>query len=232
MKSITRKIAKNSSDEPRSFSATSTTSETDPHEQQRAQVCARRGCSPENAARRDGEQLAVLGEVGGEEEHDEDLGDLAGLERQPREVYPQLRAVDLASDERGQQQQDEAAHHERVLVARERLERRHRDERGHECCHADEQPHHLACGELLIETRDHGQADAGQHEHDREQARVGVCREAAHCEVGDDEGEQQRAGYEQTRGLERLGALRVDEGEDEEHRRRGREQEQQFCRAA
>ena len=120
----------------------------DPHEQQRAERARLGQAHAEDAARRDREHLAVLGEVGGEEEHDEDLGELAGLEAEAAEADPQLGAVDLAADERRQQQQHEAADHERVLVAREALERGHADERGDERRHADEEPHHLGRGEL------------------------------------------------------------------------------------
>ena len=65
----------------------------------------------EDAARRDREHLAVLGEVGGEEEHDEDLGELARLERQPADADPQACAplTSRPMTERRQQQQHEAA---------------------------------------------------------------------------------------------------------------------------
>ena len=55
----------------------------------------------------------------------------------------------------------------------------------------------------------------------------GANRRTARC--ASTNASEQRAGDEERARLERLGRLRVDEREDEQHGRRGREQEEQLC---
>ena len=87
--SITTNSAKNSSDEPRSFSAIMTTSETPHARSDRAEVLR---LGQIGTARRGhvaiAEQLALLDEVRGEEDGQHDLGELAGLEVERAEARP------------------------------------------------------------------------------------------------------------------------------------------------
>ncbi len=190
-----------------------------PHEQQRPELLERRHPDAQDAPRRDRQQFAVLGEVGGEEEHDEDLGDLAGLERQRSETKPELRAVHLAADEGGQHEQRDRREHDRVLVAREGLERAHRHERRHEYGHADEQPHDLASSEGGVEAGDEREAHAGEQRGDRKQRRVGSRGSGAYGDVGDGESKDQSSWDDEVLERDRLGGLRLDEREDEQNDR-------------
>ena len=88
------------------------------------------------------EHLAVGGQVGGDEEHDEDLGQLAGLEAEAAEAQPQLAAAGLVADDRqhGREQQQDAHDHKRVLVVGELVQIAHHGQGGDHGRHADEQP--------------------------------------------------------------------------------------------
>ena len=68
--------------------------------------------------RRDRQQLLVLGEVRREEDAEQDLGELDGLEREPAEVDPQACAVD-GGEEQGQHEQDAGQQQQQIPVALE-----------------------------------------------------------------------------------------------------------------
>ena len=111
--------AKNSSDEPRSFSSVMITIET-AHATSTGPRCFGIGQSRTEARpRRHAEQLAPLDEVRREEDGEHDLGELAGLEVDRSDVRPDASTVDLAADHRRERrhQQQQAEQEERVAVA-------------------------------------------------------------------------------------------------------------------
>ena len=76
------------------------------------------------------ERLSVAREVEREEEDDEYLGELTGLEGERPDEDPQLGSVDLRADEHRKKQESDADDAERVLVVREVVEVAHEEERG------------------------------------------------------------------------------------------------------
>ncbi len=86
------------------------------------------------AERAHGQQLALVDQVGREEDRQHDLGDLAGLEADRPHVDPDLRAVDLATDvgDERQDEQPDADEGERVAVASQRTQPPHDDQGAHE----------------------------------------------------------------------------------------------------
>ena len=69
--------------------------------------------------RRDRQQLALVGEVGGEEDAEHDLADLDRLELERPDLDPQPGALDVAADagDEGQQQQEDPDGQQQVAVA-------------------------------------------------------------------------------------------------------------------
>ena len=162
-----------------------------PHDEQRVEQAQARELDAEHGAVGDGQQLAVLGQVAGEEQDDEDLGELTGLELEAADLDPQLGAIDLGADEHGQHEQDDAGDAQDVFVAFDDLEVLHHGERAYHEGHAQEQENHLAQRGVGLQTRDEGDADAREREHDGQDRRVGAGREDAHADMGRGEcGEQ------------------------------------------
>ena len=132
------------------------------------------------------EHLAVGGQVGGDEEHDENLRQLAGLEAEAAEAQPQLAAAGFVADDRqhGGEQQQDAHDHERVLVIGELVQVAHDGERGDHGRDADEQPQQLVHGQIGHDAGDEGDADARQRERDRQDGRVGRRARASARQCG------------------------------------------------
>src|SRR5439155_1057389 len=78
-----------------------------PHGHDRDQVRDRRDRERADAARRAREHLAVLLEIGGEEDDEEELHRLPRLDRRGTDLDPDPRAVDLAPDHRQQRRDEE-----------------------------------------------------------------------------------------------------------------------------
>ena len=133
-----------------------------------------------------GDELALVGEVGGEEDGQDDLGDLAGLEVDRSDPDPDAAAVDGLADARqqGEQQQADAEHGEGVAVALERAGALHQPERRHERHDPDGGPRGLVGREPLVEPGDDDVAEPVQHGRHRQQDRVGLGGEAPHGHVG------------------------------------------------
>ena len=87
--SSTTNRAKNSSDEPRSFWPTITTSDATQAMSSGPRWRGSGRWSGPDLPGAGGQQLAPLGEVGGEEEGERDLGELAGLEVDRADAHPQ-----------------------------------------------------------------------------------------------------------------------------------------------
>ena len=108
-----------------------------PHEQKRQQRSDVGQMERAHAHGEHGQQLAVLGQIACHEQHDDDLGDLAGLEGEAADVQPDAAAVNLlakAGDHRREQQKD-AHEHEGVFEVRDLIQvaeqRQHHDHAGH-----------------------------------------------------------------------------------------------------
>ena len=92
-----------------------------PGERDRQQVPRLGNAQRADAPGAGGDQLAVVGQVAGEEQRERDLGELARLEVDRPDAHPDLGAADAAADARHQRQHQQpgADEEERPLVARE-----------------------------------------------------------------------------------------------------------------
>ena len=138
-----------------------------PHEEQRQERAdvgqAERAYMPSEHR----EHLAVLRKVAGQEEHDNDLRDLAWLEGESAYMQPDAAAVDFLADagDHRREQKNDADDGERVLVVGEPVgiaQKRHDRDHEHD---AQEQPNDLVDGHILAVgegryARDEGDADA------------------------------------------------------------------------
>ena len=140
-----------------------------------------------------GEQLAVVGEVGGEEDRQGELGELAGLEVDRPEVDPDAGAADAEAEPRHERhhEQGDAAEQQHPPVAGEVRRPLDDDQREHEHDDGDDAPRRLQPGEAIVEAGDHHVADAVEQGGEGEHRRVGAAGEPAHGEVGDDEHAEQ-----------------------------------------
>ena len=119
---------------PRSFSST-TTMKASAHMTMRAEEWRGSAATAAPTFHVNTESIAVGGQVGGDEEHDENLRQLAGLEAEAAEAQPQLAAAGFVADDRqhGRKQKQDAHDHERVLIVGELVEVAHDGERGALC---------------------------------------------------------------------------------------------------
>ena len=121
------------------------------------------------------EHLAVGGQVGGDEEHDENLRQLAGLEAEAADAQPQLAAAGLIADDRqhGREQKQDAHDHERVFIVGELVQVAHDGEGGNHGRDADEQPQQLVHGQIGHNAGHERDTDARQRERNGQNSWVG-----------------------------------------------------------
>ena len=200
----------------------------DEHGREHAQARQREGT---HLVRGGAQQLAVLGQIGREEDGDEHLGDLAGLKGERAHANPQLGAVDLGAHEGGQQQQGHARDANRVLVLGEAVEVGDEREHAHHRGDRHEEPDHLARCVLGGKARHEGDADAREHEDDGQDGRVCAGGKHAHADVRRDEGHDETDGHGE-RGEVKLGpGVHHVHGVEEQHRDGTRAQQEQLGRA-
>ena len=132
-----------------------------PYDEQRGEQAQARNLEAHDVVVGDGEQLSVLGEVARKEQHDADLGELAGLDGDKAQVDPQLGAPAILADEDGQQQQDDADEAEGVLIALHHVEVLDHGKRRHHERDGDKQEDELVEGRIGRKARDEGDAHAG-----------------------------------------------------------------------
>ena len=169
-----------------------------PHDQHRPELLHRRDRQPEHAPPRGHEDLAVVAQVAGEEDHDRDLRELRRLEGDAADVDVEVRAVDLLADagQARQHRHADADQRDRVAVA---LEHAHaalaqREDRRREQHQPEHHPLRLLARERRFDAVDHHDPDAREHGHQREQVGVRVGqREADHEVRGQAQAEEQRA---------------------------------------
>ena len=178
--------AKNSNDEPEVLLEDHDDERRAPCGEQRSEVLRVGQVDRSDAADEFGQQFALLDEVAGEEDRENDLGQLAGLEARGPEAHPDARPVDVAAEHwhEGQQQEADTDHREGVSVtlevARSADDDQRRDERGN----ADHRPHGLEPGEVLVQPGDEHVADAVEKPGDREQHAVGVWGQPPSGDMG------------------------------------------------
>ena len=180
-----------------------------------------------------GEQLAVGGEVAGEEDGQRKLGELARLEVDRPDVDPDARVADAEAEARHERehQQHDPAEQQQPLVAGQVRCPLHDHEREHEHGDRNDAPRRLQPGQAVVEAGDHDVAHAMEQGGEREHRRVGASGEPAHGEVGDDEHAEEH-GEERDDACWDDGVLaergeRVGAGRDQ----RGHHDEGQFRRA-
>ncbi len=136
-----------------------------------------------------GDQLAVIGEVSGEEQRQRDLGEFAGLEVDRTEADPDPRPAFGVADARHerQQQQRRADRQEAPLVAGQvarSLDDHQRDHVGDDC---HERPRRLQPRGAFTEPGDHDVPDAVQQRSERQDRAVGTLGQHSVREVSDHE---------------------------------------------
>jgi hypothetical protein len=135
------------------------------------------------------EDLAFVDEVPGQEDDQEHLGQLAGLEVDRPEPYPQSGAVDLPPQpgREGQEQREEPEEEEGVPVPLEQVDAPYDPKSPDEGADAHHGPHGLARCELIlgvaVDSRDDDEPDAVEQRRQRQERAVGPGRERAHGEV-------------------------------------------------
>ncbi len=201
-----------------------------PHAQDRAEVATARQVDEEHPAPGQGQRVAVQHEVAGEGDDQQHLGDLAGLEAERADGDPDLGAVDRVADDREhrQQQQHDRGQAGGVGQALEQAVVAQQPEGGDEEHHAQRHPDELLAregvvvdalgGVVEVEAVDDRQAEAVERGDEGQQHRVGVRREDADRDVGDDDQRGQPP------------AVADDVGRDRALHRRGRPRRRRRCR--
>ncbi len=166
-----------------------------PHRQHRPQVAAAGQVDAEHPSSGQGQRVTVQHEVAGEEEHQQDLGQLTGLEAERAEPDPDPGAVDGGAEHRQQRHHQQhqgretrgvgeglqsavVAHHDQDEDEQDRAQR-HPDQ-----LVARERPDRAAGGGVAeVDAVDDRQTEAVEGGDDRQQHRVGVRREDADHDV-------------------------------------------------
>ena len=117
-----------------------------PHDEEGKQHAEARDAEGSHTMCGNGEGLAVGGKVEGQEEDDENLCELARLEREAAKREPELAAVLLGTNDHGQDEQDHAHKAQRVLVVRQIVEVAHKEERRNHGRNRDKEPEDLVLG--------------------------------------------------------------------------------------
>ena len=181
---------------------------------------------------RGGEHLAVLCEVESQEEDDEDLGNLARLEREWPERQPQLGSALLVADDHRQEEQHHAGNANGVLVVREVIDAGDSDERDDHGGYGDEEPEQLVRRKVGCQARDKRDANAREHERDGQNGWISAWRKVPDGEVRHGKGRKEAQRHAQ--GRERELHLHVHEvhGIQERHGQRAKHEKQQLGVAA
>ena len=157
-----------------------------PRDRQRSKVLPSREREPSGAG---SEHLALVRQVRGQEDDDQDLPELRRLERQRTDRDPQSSAVDLAPQARDdrQQQHHEPRQPDRVRVRVEHPVVTHQHERQHERDEAHCQPGDLLHGKVRLQPPDDGEAERRQERGRGQQRGVRAARDRSGDEPRPDE---------------------------------------------
>ncbi len=141
----------------------------------RGQVAERRQGDAQHPARADGEHLADVHQVGGEEGDQQHLGELARLEADGPDGEPQPGPVDLAAEERGDHEQEQTpAMPSQYLWSAQRPQVAHEGQHQQEGDQPDHQPHGLLEGQVLVDAVEQQQTQGGEQRRHRQQVGVGL----------------------------------------------------------
>ena len=178
-------------------------------------------------------------EVAGEGDHQQHLGDLAGLEAEAGDVDPDAGAVDVAADdgEERQDQQHDAGQAGGVGQPLQHAVVAQQEQRGDEEHDAERHPGQLLARERVlvlaqrlvgeVEAVDHREAEPVERGDERQQHRVGVRRDDADGHVGGDDQAGQPAAVADEVGRDRALDAEADGGvRPDADREREDEQEQ------
>ena len=148
---------------------------------------------------RDRQQRALAFQVAGEEDHQADLGGLAGLEPDGPDADPQLRPVDALPEDRhqGQQEQHDGEQPDGVVVPGQAAGGPHDQQRDRERDQAHEGPRDLGGGDLVgrvgeVDPSDEHQPEPVEQEGGGQDDGVGVRGGAANEQVGRGGGDRHR----------------------------------------
>ena len=194
----------------------------EPDHEQRSELARSRPRDSEEAGADRGQALARAHQVAGEEDREEDLRDLAGLEREEPERDPHV-GVGVgaeARDDRQQQQQDAreprdvGVAEEHAVVAQQHDDRDRADER-------DARPGELAGGCRIpavalqrdVDAVDHREPEAGEKRRDRHDERVGIPRPQAQHDVQRDDERGEAAAVDEERPVDRAEGAELHESD-------------------
>ena len=194
-----------------------------PHDHEGDEVARPRQVQAEHASPGQGQVVAIGHQVGGEEHHQEDLGQLSRLEGHGAQVDPDLGAVDALPEARdeGQDQEAQAAPHGPAVPATQQTVVAH-DEHDAEQHDSDSGPHGLLGGVVVrlthalvrhVQALDHGQSEPVEGHRRGQEHRVGPWSGAPHPQVDDDG--HRHEGTTELEDLRRRGAGAVQCGQDE-----------------
>ena len=216
-----------------------------PHDQHRPELLHRRQRHPEHAPAGGDEDLAVVAQVAGEEDHQRDLRQLRRLEGDAAHVHVEVGAVDFLADPGHPRQHRHADPHgdDRVAVALQHADAgaAQRQDRRREQHQPQHHPLRLLARQRGVDAVHHHDPHARQHRPEREQVGVGVGqREADHEVPRQAQPEEDRAVGERHAGgvverhvrrRPRAGALLLDEDrrEPRRHQQGGGQQAEQLA---
>ena len=146
----------------------------DPHDDDRAKIADSRQLQAKNLLASDSQLVAMVEQVGREEERKEQLGEFTRLQgAETGDADPDARAVDILAEhgKHGGKQQHQADHHADIGEPAQNtvVTHGHDQYRTQHDCQTDE--HQLPCGDigvvLMIDTGDHHRAEPGQQQYAR-----------------------------------------------------------------
>ncbi len=160
-----------------------------------------------------GERLPDVHQIGGEEDHQQDLAELGRLEADRTKGHPEPGPVDLPAEDGGEEQQQQPGDADHEAVVAQHLEIADEDQDQQEGDQADHQPHGLLQGQLLVQPVDHQDPQGREQRRHRQKVGIGVRRQHPAPDVGYREQSQEERPIGQRRPGERRGLLRVDQRE-------------------
>ncbi len=194
------------------------------HRQQRTEVPRRRQGDAEQPPVRHRQQLPALAQVAGQEDDEQQLGELARLHLHAADPDPELGPVDGGADDHGQQQQDDGSHPEGVLVRLQPPVVADEQDQRQEARHADHDPDRLVARQQRVQPVDLGQAHRRQQRGQREQPGIRVRQPRAQAEVRDEVQRQEEPRVHQRRAGDLLLARGVHAEEADPREEGDREQ--------
>ena len=145
-----------------------------PDGEQGGQIAEGRQGDAQHPPRAHREHLPDVDQIGGEEDHQEDLAELGRLEAYRPQDDPQTGAVDLPPQAGGQQEQEDTGDADQVAVLAQPLQPAHEHQGEEERRQTHDQPDGLLACELLVEAEDHQDAQGRQQSRDGQEIGIRV----------------------------------------------------------